>query len=350
MSNGYGMPNGYLYDQVINNKLEDIAINKMFVSSYNRLGDNWKIHAKNFSDLFNNAGKSEGFLFFTDCHMFHGSRWEELAHPVMSWIEQLFYASPCNFVLNGGDWLGSYDSQNTALYKLGFISGMMRKKFGTKYAMLLGNHETNYSGYKDDQYDGQTQEKTGHELDGALTQNSINATYFADFCSAYYKYKCKSFDLYCFDTGVESSGLTDEYYKNQVKWYASSLKTNDSDHIVIALHIIVNNNEIMPMFDELCKCSKAFNDRTAYTFDGESYDYTSASGRVAFAIGGHTHADMSGEHNGIPYIITTNTANYGSYTDLPLDMVKVDWTAKKLTAYRATTGDTYTVREISILT
>ena len=59
---------------------------------------------------------------------------------------------------------------------------------------------------------------------------------------------------------------------------------------------------------------------------------------------------MSGEHNGIPYIITTNTANYGSYTDLPLDMVKVDWTAKKLTAYRATTGDTYTVREISILT
>jgi hypothetical protein len=107
--------------------------------------------------------------------------------------------------------------------------------------------------------------------------------------------------------------------------------------------------------DELTKCASAYNSRGTYTYDGNTYNFGSASGsgKVGFVIAGHEHGDASGTVNNIPYIMTINTTGYSETTfsnlPLPVDLVKVDWNTKKLTAYRAARGSTGTTREITII-
>jgi hypothetical protein len=157
--------------------------------------------------------------------------------------------------------------------------------------------------------------------------------------------------MYYFDTGIETSQLTSAYYTNQVKWFAEALRTNTAKHIILALHILyVNSSTIGSMFDEVTKCANAFNNRTTYTYDGVTYDYSAVtSGIVSFAIGGHTHADSDGTRNNIPYVISVNAAGYGPYTTLPIDLCKIDWTNNTLYLYRALIGGGGSVRQVIIL-
>ena len=315
--------------------VEDVQ-SKMFVSAYNTL-DGWESHAKAFATLMEDVSDTEGFLFFTDTHFMAKqteSDWKAYAYPIFAYIEQLYYASPCSFVLHGGDWLGTGDTRANALYKMSVINGVFRSRFD-RYALLVGNHET------------------GNQMQGnnVLTKGTLAATLLANIGTTYYKFDANTFRMYCFDSW-ESAAL-DSYGKSQVAWFADSLENETAEHIVIAIHILLDSGNLMPMGDELTKCAAAYNARTTYTYNGTTYDFSSATGKVAFVIAGHRHLDDAGTVNGIPYILTTNTTEYSDTTfnnlPLPIDLMKVDWTSKKLTAYRAARGQTGTTREITIL-
>ena len=268
--------------------------------------------------------------------------WKDRFRNAISYIEQLFYATPCNTLLNGGDWLGSYDSQEQALYMLSYINGAMRAKFQDHFVMAVGNHDTNYQ--------GSMVEGSG-QYDARLSQGAVNATYCSGHDKSYYLYHAPTYDIYCFDTGIESSDLTSSYYTDQVKWFANALKDNTTEHVVIFLHMIYKSGTTVGgMFDQLSLCAKAFNSRDSYTYDSVTYDYTNASGKVAFAIGGHTHQDTIVTINDIPCVISKNASGYANFTTLPLDLCMIDWDNAKLYLYRAeigsTTGET---REMSII-
>ncbi len=311
---------------------------KAFVSSYNEI--EWETHARNFAEMFNGVTKADSFLFFTDCHIMHMSSdadrnnlmWKPRVRRCLSYIEQLFYATPCNTLLNGGDWLGSSDTRQQALYMLSYLNGAMREKFQDHFAMVLGNHDTNYQGT-------------------TLTQGAIDATYGSGRDKMYFLYHAPTYDMYCFDTGIETSQLTTSYYQGQVSWFADALQSNTAEHIVIFLHMIYTSGTTFgQMFTQLSLVAKAFNERGSYTYDGVTYDYTNATGKVAFALGGHVHSDREGELNGIPFATTTNASGYGNFVTLPLDLCLIDWGNAKLKMYRAQIGETTgNVREINIV-
>lgn len=348
---GYYVVHNSGYERHIKNLALNGINNNIFVSSYNSI--DWRSHVKAFAKEFKNKAISEGFLFFTDAHFMHtpnsshapitdSDEFEQRAHIAMSYIEQVFYASPCSFVLNGGDWLGSWDIQDVALYKLGYINGFMRKKFGTRFAMLLGNHDTNYQGYVDSKSERDSN-------DGRLSNGAVLATYFADKDKAYFVYHANTFDMYCFDTGVEADGLTTDYYKQQIHWFAEALKHNTKAHVAVAMHIIMNAGYYGDMFYEVAQISKAYNNRSEWTIDGISYDYSNIQiGKVAFAIGGHTHEDSTGIYYDLPYIITKNFSGYGELSTYPMDLMIADWDSAKLIAHRIEIGQPISTRSIDI--
>ena len=326
---------GNVIDETVEDLIKDIQKNA-FVSSYNIL-DGWEPHAKAFAEMMLDVEQTEGFMFFTDSHfmaMQTESDWKTYAYAIFAYMEQLYYASPCSFVLHGGDWLGTGEAWENIIYKLSTIGGVFRSRFD-KFALLVGNHETG------------NQSSEQH----TTTHDTLAATLLSNVGKTYYAFNANTFKMFCFDSWV--SGALDDYGKAQVKWFAEALQTETAEHIVIAIHALYDNGSLTAMGDELTKCAYAYNNGSEYTYDGETYDYSEAAGKVAFTIAGHTHTDSTGTANGIPYIITVNTTGYSetNFANLPLpvDLVRVDWKTKKLTAYRAARGASGTTREITVI-
>lgn len=319
-----------------NNLISDIKAN-MFVSSYNQL-DGWEDHAKAFSQMMFDVGNAEGFMFFTDTHFMAKqteSAWKEYAYAIFAYMEQLYYASPCSFVLHGGDWLGTGEAWSSIIYKLSTLGGIFRSRFD-RFALLVGNHET------------------GNQSEGnhTTTHGTLAATLLSNVGKTYYRFDANTFHLYCFDSWV--SGAIDSYSKEQIKWFGHCLENETVEHIAIAIHILYDSGTLKPLGDELTKMAYAYNSGSAaYEYDGQTFNFSSHTGKVAFVIAGHEHGDASGTVNNIPYIMTTNTTGYSetnfSNLPLPVDLIRVDWTTGKLTAYRAARGATGTTRELNII-
>ena len=297
-----------------------------FVSGYGTL-DGWQPHAEAFSKMMMDVQDTEGFMFFTDSHFMSKTTgaWEEYAQQIFAYLEKLYYSSPCSFVLHGGDWLGSGEARENYLYKFSAINGAFRRNFD-KFALLVGNHESG----------NQSAEHT------MFTHDTLATTLLANVGKTYYRFNANTFHLYCFDSW--QSGAIDSFAEEQIAWFADSLTKETADHIVIAIHILHDSNALRPIGEQITLCAKAYND---------SYDFSSATGKVAFVIAGHTHADATGVENDIPYIETVNATGFSETTfvnlPLPVDLMKVDWNTGKLTAYRAARGLEGTTRELTIV-
>lgn len=317
---------------------------KTFVSSYNIL-DGWEPHAKAFSEMAIDVDDAENFMFITDSHFMSKqveAEWKEYAYAIMAYLEQLYYASPCSFILHGGDWLGTGETRTTAIYKLSVLGGVFKSRFD-KFALLVGNHETG----------NQMIVEEGDSSYALMTHNTLANTLLRNFSNTYYLYEANTFHMYCFDSWT--SGAEDSFSKEQIHWFAESLMTEKSAHIVIAIHILYNEANLKYIGDQLTQCADAYNNRTSFAFDGETYDFANAEGEgnVSFVVAGHNHEDATGTVNNIPYIMTVNATTYGSTTfanlPLPVDLIQIDWKNKKLYAYRAARGLTGTTRELTIL-
>lgn len=306
-----------------------------FVSSYNTL-DGWEPHAVAFSKLMADVTDTEGFMFFTDSHFMAktGDAWKEYAYAIFAYMEQLYYASPCSFVLHGGDWLGSGEPREDYLYKLTSIGGVFRSRFD-RFALLVGNHECG-------------NQSAEHQM---FTHDTLANTLMPSIGKTYYKFKANTFDMYCFDSW--QSGALDSYANEQIAWFANSLLEETNEHIVIAIHILYDSGNLRPFGEQLSLCAQAYNNRSTYTYNGVSYNFANATGKVGFIIAGHEHGDSSGTLNDIPYIMTRNTTGYSETTfanlPLPLDLMKVDWSNGVLTAYRAERGAAGTTRTLNLV-
>lgn len=68
-----------------------------------------------FCSLFNGSKEAESFAFFTDPHLFQKgeSSDEEMfrkAETALTFLRDIYYSVPADFIIGGGDWLGSYDT------------------------------------------------------------------------------------------------------------------------------------------------------------------------------------------------------------------------------------------------
>lgn len=347
---------GLLYDEYINRNVENniksmVDANTVraqsFNSSYHVGATDFANKCKEFSNLLlgdsiNNVTATtdfEAFLFFTDPHLLQPTGWENLCYEFISQIQKYYNSTPTTFCLCGGDWLGNSDLPDEACYKMGYIDGFMHSMFDNCY-MLVGNHDTNYQGKKDSQSATYTTRLSNQSIANLWYRKNNNKTYFS-FNGANTKF-------YCFDTGTEGQTLAKDnnYGWAQAQWFASSLLSENFEHIAIAAHILYYDTDLLqPLTSTILDIADAYNNRTSINVNGTPYNYSSVSGKIEFGIFGHKHADELHTINNIPCIMTTNVRNNESL-GASFDLVLVDYDGGIIKLVRVGSGDN---REISLV-
>lgn len=327
---------------------DDVVRNRTFNAAYHTGAINFAAKCTEFSSLLygeidtdatpvNAPTDFESFLFFTDPHLTELSGWENKCYEFIAQIQKYYNSTPTTFCLCGGDWLGNSDLPSDACYKLGYIDGFMHSMFENCF-MLVGNHDTNYQGKKDSE---------SATFTTRLSWQSIADLWYRENKKTYYTFNGANTRFYCFDTGSESQLLTAEnnYGYEQTQWFANALQTDNSPHIALAAHIVLPGNDAtvyQPLTDLVMRIAQAYNNRGSITVNDVDYDYTSATGKVEFMIGGHKHADENGVLYGIPWVLTANVRKDESL-GATFDLVFADYDNGVLKLIRVGYGENRTI-------
>lgn len=289
-----------------------------------------------YLELFQAASaKVETFIFFSDPHYYpnYNGQIMDGAEEYIKTFKKYFNNLPLNFVLSGGDWLSAHN-QITAIQCLGEIDGYMNKQFNMLYYPVLGNHDSNYQG-----------ELTGNtdtdENDGALSNQQLVNLWFRKWGKLYYSFLGTSTRFYVFDSGIDWVTAMDSYKWEQVDWFANQLLSNTDDNIILVTHIAELNyqdpsafgNNITPITDNILLIAEAFNARNSITLNGQTYDFSSKTGKVKCLLCGHLHFDANAIVHNIPVIAIT-WAHNGDF-----DLVLIDYANNKYKSIRVGTGE-----------
>jgi hypothetical protein len=283
----------------------------------------------------------ENFVWFTDPHTMYGNYTYDDAgrtygcaffDQYISELQFAYNSTPTDFVLCGGDW-NDGGLPAPELFKLSRAMELCRQKLAPFYN-CVGNHDTNYQGKA-------TEESETHT--STFSPKCLKDLWYREYGNCYYTFNGKNTKFYVLDSRIENQVLSDEsnYLLNEVAWFANALQTENSEHIAIALHVFYKSTiggTIADFADEIAKIACIYNNQGTYTFDGVTYNYNTASGKIEFIIAGHSHADSNENlvytYNGvsIPLILTINAGNRtgagASYYGAPnciFDLVNVDY-------------------------
>ena len=292
---------------------------------------------KEYCSLFNDTtGLVDSFVFFTDPHLLGtlGSDIDEdRFRKYISTLQKVYNSTPTDYIVSGGDWLNSKDTQEQACYKLGYADAVMRSMFDNFYH-VSGNHDTNYQGKLIDSSDDNT---------GVLTLETQRNLWFrnTDTNNLYYSFDSRNSKHYVFNTGTDWDVTMNVNRWEQIDWFATSLIRDDALHSSVFMHIIVNDSTtgISYMATEVGKIISAYNEKTTITANGKTYDFSQTNGHVDYVMGGHMHSDMSGLLGGVPYIITTTFDNVGAVSEATFDLCLADYGNGKLHCVRVGVGN-----------
>ena len=297
------------------------------------MGDNPPAGVMEFSDLINKAKKTEKFMWFTDPHLCEGKEWQTEFEIYKNQLKACFDATPSTFAMCGGDWLGNSDTQKEACFKLGYIGGQMRSIFRDKFYPVVGNHDTNYQG---------TTVEGGDPKTGRLSVESIKN---ALNTSTYYTFDGENTRFFVFDSELDWDLSLTQYKTEQLMWFCQQLKNNASENMAAAIHIYYslddnNVNHTGEMGKKITEIANAYNNRGSYTFNGATFDFSSATGKFRFVLAGHNHGDVVKTEDNIPVILTTKTRQGGVPT---FELCMVNYDTNKLHLCRVGSGESRTV-------
>lgn len=261
----------------------------------------------------------ENFIWFTDPHTMYGDYTELVGNRTFGckyfdkYIDELRFAyesTPTDFVLCGGDWndAGTPDEE---LFKLSRAVERCKKELSPFYN-CVGNHDTNYMGKKDSESAAYT---------SRFSTQCLKDLWYRDQDHCYYTFNGKNTKFYVFDTQVDDQYLySDDFYLGyQLKWFCHALESDNSEHIALAMHIYYYTGTTVARFaKKIMDAACAYNARTTFTYerdegDRTTYDFTNATGKIEFALAGHSHADYETRHEAsdtsIPVIASINAGN-----------------------------------------
>lgn len=307
---------------VIGEVEELVMSDTLFNANYHQEPYDYLTYASRFSALMNGTENVESFLFFTDPHLARGTDWHKQFRNYLSQIQKVYNSVPANFCLCGGDWLGNNDTVAEACFKMGYCLSNCRAMFEPFYWMV-GNHDTNYQGTE------------------RLSADTLNNLMFPYSTKNYYTFDGKRTRFYVFDTWVEMEHTS--YETSQAEWFANALLTDNSAHIAITAHILYYNSDhiLETLTDQILSIAEAYNNRTSITFQDITYDYSSATGKVEFALFGHLHDDVTAVVHGIPCIATTWVLASNSIATF--DLMLVDYDNRVIKCVRIGEGSDRTV-------
>lgn len=286
---------------------------------------------------------TESFVFFSDPHCLGTGGAFTNANQVI--IDGLFKkidelaTSQTDKVVCGGDLLNENDTRVQAVEKLAYFHGKTKNR---KFILALGNHDTNYQGY----YDSDAAANTG-----TLTADEYSAVLFPERGHAYYEdLTSPKVGYFVLDTGSDWDATLTAYRIEQIKWLAETLRTTAKKYAIILMHIFSTGYQstadwpanITAMATQVKTLLLAVNARSTYTIDGETFDFSNASTKVACILCGHTHYDYVDTTDAIPVVTIRNTLATPDY-NIDVGFADFENGSLKLTRYGYGSSRTITI-------
>lgn len=337
-------PYSVLIFQVIGNKGHDMITNGIGNRSIKYVNDSEGITIDNGNVFFDyNSSLSsigddfETFMFFSDPHVMDHSNSFNSAK-LANFVNALRFGyenTPTSFIVDGGDWLNYGDYIPNACYKLGLIDGAMRKNFPNYYP-ADGNHDTNYQGDVSEEDDSS----------GDLTKETMIALHWRENKAMYYSFDGPNTKNYVFDSGTDWATSMDAYRWGQVDWFAKKLLEDDPEHGIVWVHIAFTDwqtydvTQISNLMQNVGTIIEKYNARQSVTLNGETYDFSSATGKVWAVMCGHTHYDMNGTLGGVPVVSVINAVHEGVVS---YDLGYFDFDNEVLKLFRIGSGSNRTI-------
>lgn len=288
-----------------------------------------------FCALYENvAGKTEAFLFFSDCHIYTSQNIDG-SDGMLTAIQKVHNSIPSKFVVDGGDILQNNDTRAVACAKLSKYSGKCKYLFDKCYR-ALGNHDTNYQGV----------DSTGTANTGILSNSAITALLFEEYGKNYYSFSGSNTKFWVLDSGTDWNNDIDQYRETQLMWLAEELANDNSENKAIITHIYFNEGAEHTFGLEIKKIVAAFNTRGTYSIGSSNeVSFASATGKIKFVLCGHTHVDMNDVIGGTTPVICIKKALSGN--NYAFDAILVDYDANVINCVRFGDGDS---RKFSLTT
>lgn len=281
-----------------------------------------------YAGLISTANKAEKFLWFTDPHLCEGVEWQTEFETYRNSLKACYNATPTTFAVCGGDWLGNADTQAEACFKLGYLNKQMMDAFGGNYYPVVGNHDTNYQGV--------ITEGSGAAT-GRLSHNAIRNVWNRP---GYYTFNGEHTKFFVFDSELDWDLTMNQYKAEQVTWLCNELRDHPAENMAFILHIYFSEGSAGELGAKLSEIAKAYNNRQSVTFDGATFNYSGATGKIRFILAGHSHEDHVNMENDIPVIRTANTRNGGTPT---MDLCMVNYDTNTLHLCRVGSGESRVV-------
>lgn len=315
-------------------RLGDYPIINHYLFNNGDISDSIDVDISGYTDIISNS-EIENFVFYTDPHLEENAKKSKLEY-YMTFLQKYYNYAPVDFIVCGGDWLGSGDTISQAKEKLGEIFGFTSTMFNENHYNVVGNHDTNYLG----------QGPGGETYEGELEQATIDGLWFRKQGRAYYSFDGANTTFYVLDTGViDPAPSLDHRYDDvmnayrwlQVDWLANKLLTDDKKHSAIFMHIYKDGGVVSQFATNIGSLIEAYNDHNTIVLNEITYDFSNCTGRLEFIMCGHEHADSSAKVDTVPVVITSWFYSAGSS---PLfDLVSADYTDRKLYCIRIGAGN-----------
>ena len=298
-----------------------------------RIYQTYKNALFDYANYFKNDGL--GFLFFTDPHtatetVYSLSNYE--LYNQLDTIKIIFENCPAQYVLCGGDWLNMYHLKYDAMGAIGRINNLLKSRISERCYTVIGNHDSN------------TQHVPSNQ-DYISREELSNLLFGQDV--GYYTIEGNNHTVFMFDSGpvaiTSSYSAENDYDLTQLIWLGNKLLNNTKEHLIGVIHIINRENtEDGWVGNKITEMLNAFNTKSTYTINNQTFNFSNRIGKFHFMMAGHFHDDHNLIKNGIPVIYTTRPTS-----TVLLDCCYANFTESKL--YLKRIGDTGTSRIIDII-
>ncbi|MBR6858686.1 MAG: metallophosphoesterase [Bacteroidales bacterium] len=258
--------------------------------------------------IIESNGSSVSFVFFTDAH------WGRNRKHSPALIKHIVDYTPLDRVFFGGDVITNYYTDPEDALQLGFDFQRSFSFMSSSFYCVFGNHDDNAT--------GQSSALENHLSDEQVysyLQSQMNDVVYGPFFNFYFDDEESQTRFICLDTGRLYLSQNRSFTSQTARYVINVLESVPQGwHIIAISHIWTNlvNQEtgeckessyVRPIIGLL----EDYNERKTGMFDyggvTYGYDFSSASGRVEFCLGGHTHADyIVISDGGIPLITLTS--------------------------------------------
>lgn len=278
------------------------------------------------------------FVFFTDTH------WGKNMKKSPSLIRHITDYTPISDVIFGGDVVTTHATNLVSPMETGKDFQASFGFLGTNFHCLYGNHDNN-----SDSQPNKTEYHLSDEQVYSFLQSQMTDVVYGDYFNFYYDKPLSKTRIICLDTGRYYYSQFRNKLPDTVSFAIEALSSvPEGWHVIMASHIWCSDKKgsdgsfiqfIDPFIKPILKVFDDYNARLAgsYSYNKQTvpYDFTGASAKIEFCIGGHTHANFTtASDGGIPVIIVisdySKVPEVGTVREQSVTQVIADYKNRKL--------------------